>query len=123
MKLNDIHWENIKDNLCVMCKGAIKSASYYLCKKCNKVCQVTFTQISEDISDVKSVCCDFDVEINNKITCSDFCHDKYIEKKIEQDGLFKKVVDLTSGITYRVPTKLMIEEGLIQEDLKNFPIW
>ncbi len=106
-----------------MCKGAIKSASYYLCKKCNKVSQVTFTQISDDISDVKSVCCDFDVVINNKITCSDFCHDQYIQKKIDEVGLFKKVVDISSGITYRVPTKLIIEEGLRQQDLKNYPIW
>jgi len=106
-----------------MCKAILKSSGYYLCKKCNKVCQITHTVISEDIMDVKSICCNSDVVINNKITCSDFCHNQYILKKIDEDGLFKKVVDLDSGITYRVPTRLLIEEGLRQEDLKNFPVW
>lgn len=121
--MNDIHWENIKDNLCVMCKATLKSFSYYLCKKCNRICQITFTQISEDISDVKSICCNSDVNINNKITCSDFCHNQYILKKIDEDGLFKKVVDLSSGMSHKVPTRLLIEEGLRQENLKNYPLW
>lgn len=121
--MTDIHWENIKDNLCVMCKATLKSSSYYLCDKCNKVCQITHTKISEDISDLKSVCCNSDVQFNNTITCSNFCHNQYILKKIEEDGLFTKVIDSVSGIAYKVPTKLIIEEGLRQEDLKNYPTW
>ena len=73
--------------------------------------------------DAKSVCCNWDIVINNKITCSNFCHDQYIFKKIAEVGLFKKVVDIVSGITYRVPTKIIIEQGLRQQDLKNYPVW
>lgn len=73
--------------------------------------------------DVKSVCCNSDVEINNKITCSDHCHDKYIEKMMIQCGLFKKVIDQKTNIAYKVPIRVIIEEGLKQEELKNFPEW
>ena len=80
-----------------MCKISLKSSSYNLCNKCNKVCQITHTKISEDIFDVKSVCCNWDVTINNKITCSDFCHNQYVLKKIDEDGLFKKVSSLVNA--------------------------
>ena len=37
--------------------------------------------------------------------------------------MFKKVVDIENGIAYKIPTRLIIEEGLRQEDLKNYPTW
>lgn len=57
------------------------------------------------------------------MTCSKICHDKYVIQMIEEYGLFKKVIDATSGIAYKVPTRLIIEEGVKQEDLKNYSLW
>jgi len=121
--MSETDWENIRDHLCVICKNKLKDSGYYLCNKCNKVCEITYTKISEDVSDIKSKCCNADIEMNNKITCSKFCHDLYVIKKIAVDGLFKKVVDLESGKAHKIPTKLIIEEGIIQQDLKKFPEW
>ena len=121
--MTDIHWENIKDNLCVMCSKTLKSFSYYLCKKCSKICEIVAQKVSEEIMDIKSVCCKADVDTFNKITCSDSCHEKFIQKMIRENGIYKKVVDLQSNITYRIPTRLIIEQGILQEELKKHPRW
>ncbi len=36
-------------------------------------------------------------------------------------GTFKKVTDLETGKTYTVPTRDLIEKGLRQQDLKDYP--
>ena len=64
-----------------------------------------------------------DIESHQKITCGDYCHEKFILQMIKEHGMFKKVVDITSGINYKVPTRLIIEDGLRQQDLKNYPTW
>jgi hypothetical protein len=55
------------------------------------------------------------------------CSDDYLEKLIkrfeEAFGVYKKVVDLETGKTHRVPTRDIIEKGLKQKDLKNYPEW
>ncbi len=121
--MTDIHWKNIKDNLCVVCKVSLDSPSYYICHKCNKVCKVNFKTVSEEIMEVKSICCNSDIESHTKITCGNYCHDKFIIKMIKEHGLFKKVTDMESGISYKIPTRLIIEEGLKQQDLKKYPTW
>lgn len=121
--MSNISWKNVKDNLCVICQKSLDSSSYHKCLKCNKVCKIKYRKISDDICDVKSVCCHSDVEIHNKITCSDDCHDSYMKKAIIEFGEFKKVIDLASGKAHRVPTALIIQCGLKQEDLKKFPVW
>lgn len=121
MSKND--WENIRDHLCVICKNKLKDSGYYLCNKCNKVCEINYTKISDDVMDVKSKCCNSDIEMSNIITCGKHCHDLFVIKKIVEDGLFKKIIDATSGIAYKIPTKLIIEEGIRQQDLKKFPEW
>lgn len=73
--------------------------------------------------DVKSVCCNSDIELYQKITCGDKCHEKFIQKMISENGLFKKVIDQNTNIAYKVPTRTIIEKGLKQEDLKNYPVW
>ena len=64
-----------------------------------------------------------DSSSNHKITCSDDCHEKFIQNMLEEYGTYKKVIDQDSGIAYRIPTRLIIEEGLRQQDLKNYPRW
>ena len=120
--MTEIHWKNAKDNLCIVCKANL-NPGYYICNKCNKICQVIHTEYSHEIIDIKSVCCNSDVEIHSKITCGDYCHEKFILKMIKEHGLFKKVVNIENGIAYKVPTRLIIEEGLNQKDLKNYPTW
>jgi len=121
--LTDIHWKNVKDNLCIVCKISLGSPSYYICKKCNKICKIIWNAVSAQIMDVKSVCCKADIESHQKITCGDSCHEKFIIKMLQEHGLFKKVIDMDSGIAYKIPTRLIIEEGLRQEELKNYPTW
>lgn len=38
-------------------------------------------------------------------------------------GGYKKVTDMVTGKTHRVPTRYIIEKGLKQTELKNFPEW
>ena len=73
--------------------------------------------------DVKSVCCNSDIESHQRITCGEYCHEKFILQMLDEHGLFKKVVDQTTDIAYKVPTRTIIETGLRQEELKNFPTW
>jgi len=43
---------------------------------------------------------------------------------MEQEvGGYKKVVDMVTSKVYRVPTRYIIENGLKQTELKNFPKW
>ena len=119
----DIHWKNVKDNLCVVCKISLGSSSYYICNKCNMVCEVTHSVISRQVMDVKSICCNADIESHQKITCGDYCHEKFIVKMMCEHGLYKKVTDQESGISYKVPTRVIIEEGIRYQDLKRYPTW
>lgn len=73
--------------------------------------------------DVKSKCCNADIQSNQKITCSDDCHEKFIVKMLEEHGTYKKVIDQDSGLAYKIPTRLIIEKGLRQQDLMNYPRW
>jgi len=42
---------------------------------------------------------------------------------IKKFGEFKKITDITSGKSYKVPTIIIMREGIRQEDLKHFPEW
>lgn len=61
--------------------------------------------------------------ITNKMTCSDDCHEMFVEFCEEQYGITKKVIDQTTGISYKVPTRDIIEKGLKWEDLPKYPRW
>ena len=48
---------------------------------------------------------------------------KFAEKTIIKEyGEFKKVID-HNGIAYRVPTIVIIREGIKEQDLHYFPLW
>ena len=55
-------------------------------------------------------------------TCSDECHELFKQKLIKEFGEHKTVVDLATGKEHHVPIVDIIEKGLKQEDLKNYPI-
>jgi len=116
--------ENSLNNICVICDKSLFDPSYWLCLKCNKPCETNIKeQISEDIFDVKSKCCNADVENSVKVTCSDNCHKIYVTQLEEKFGEFKKVVDQETGITYKIPTRDIIERGLKYSDVRTYPVW
>lgn len=57
------------------------------------------------------------------MTCSDECHAKLVSLIISKYGEFKKVIRLSSGIAYRVPTRDIIEKGVLEEELDQYPVW
>ena len=58
-----------------------------------------------------------------EMTCSDQCHDELVRRLIAESGEFKEVVDQTTGIAYRVPTREIIEKGIKWRDLNRYPRW
>ncbi len=46
-----------------------------------------------------------------------------LEKLLEEHGYFKKVIDEKTGIAYKVPTRIIITEGLSYADLQKYPHW
>ena len=59
-----------------------------------------------------------------RMTCGrDDCHEKFVAQMETEFGHFKKVVDVTTGKVYRVPTRDIIERGLRFQDLPNYPEW
>lgn len=61
--------------------------------------------------------------IEGRITCSERCHEEFIKFGENKFGIAKKVIDATTGIAYKVPTRDIIERGLAQQDLAKYPFW
>lgn len=61
--------------------------------------------------------------IKGKITCREECHEEFIKSCEDKFGIVKKVTDITTGISYKVPTRNIIEEGLIWRNLSKYPEW
>lgn len=57
------------------------------------------------------------------VTCSDECHEKLVHRLEREFGIYKKVTDIETGKSYKVPTRDIIEKGLKYRDLKNYPEW
>jgi len=57
-----------------------------------------------------------------KYTCSEECHKKFLQELINDFGEYKKITDMTTGKTYKVPIKEIFEHGIKQENLKNYSI-
>ena len=72
-----------------------------------------------------SICfiCETLYEGGREMTCSDACHEKLVSRLIAEFGEFKKVVDSTTSIAYRVPTRDIIEKGIKWRDLNRYPLW
>lgn len=58
-----------------------------------------------------------------EMTCSQPCHDELVERLIAQFGEFKKVVRMTTGEAFKVPTRDIIEGGVREQDLDLYPRW
>jgi len=107
----------------VVCDKKLSIPNFIVCKKCNTVTQWSYKIIGKHTLDIKSTCCNADVNIDSKMTCSDFCHEIFVEHQIKEKGEFQKIIDLETGRAHAVSTRLIIEKGLTQPYLKNFPLW
>lgn len=124
-----VNFENVKSHKCVIC-GNPSGPELHTCLKCHKSCLPVFENSLKDkhegsfvILDIKSNCCNYDVETVSRITCSTDCHEKLVRHIEKEVGEYKKVIDQETGISYRVPTREIIEKGLTQKDLSKYPVW
>jgi len=58
-----------------------------------------------------------------ELTCSDQCHEELARRLVADFGEFKKVVRMSTGIAYKVPTRDIIEKGISEENLDQYPLW
>lgn len=72
-----------------------------------------------------SVCviCQSEYQGGRGMTCSDACHDKLVEKLVKEFGEFKKVVRASTQEAFKVPTRDIVDKGLREEDLDQYPRW
>lgn len=68
------------------------------------------------------VACEKHVTVG-RMTCSKNCHEEFIKFCENEYGIFKKIVDSTTGISYKVPTRDIVEKGLSWKDLDKYPQW
>ena len=72
------------------------------------------------------VVCSKTYDQGRQMTCSDACQGELVRRFIAQFGFgeFKKVVRKTTGVAYKVPTRDIIERGIIREqELDQYPRW
>ena len=55
------------------------------------------------------------------VNCSEECHEALIHSFEVHFGIHKRVVNLETMKTHKVPIRDIIEKGLSQQDLKNYP--
>lgn len=112
--MKNIQLENAKKDLCVVCEQPIQIHTTWVCGQCLKQCEI-------DKADVKSKCCGADAQSIGRLTCSEKCHDTFVKKLEKEFGAVKMVIDDTTGMAYKVPTKDIIERGLTWQDLHKYP--
>jgi len=117
-----IKWKNKDLNLCVICDKPLTSNSFWICQKCSNPTDITHKHVADDAYDIKSVCCNFDVDSNQSVTCSVECHQLLVDVMIKEKGEFKMITDIHSGKTHKVPLRDIIEKGINYSDLMNYPI-
>lgn len=57
------------------------------------------------------------------MTCSQPCHDELADRLVTRFGEFKKVVRMRTGVAYKVPTRDILEKGIREQDLDQYPPW
>ncbi len=58
-----------------------------------------------------------------QFTCSDACHEELVRRLIEKYGEFKMVVRASTGEAFRVPTRDILEKGVREQELDQYPKW
>ena len=49
--------------------------------------------------------------------------ERLIQELIARFGEFKKVVRMRTGVAYKVPTRDILEKGIREKDLDQYPLW
>ncbi len=62
-------------------------------------------------------------EEGREMTCSQPCHDKLVTALMAKFGKFKKIVRASTGGAFKVPTIDIIEKGVREQDLEQYPRW
>lgn len=92
-----------------------------------ETCIMNGSAMNESIFDnaCKGLCiiCGLPVTVSGRMTCSEKCHNEFIKFGEKKFGMTKKVVDVTTGIAYKVPTRDIINRGLSWRDLRKYPQW
>lgn len=102
---------------CLICPNSIDMPEVFICLQCKNQCLPKY-----DV-EIKSDCCNSNVDVISRITCSEKCHNKFIELMERQYGKVKKVTDIETGISHAVPIRDIIEKGLNHEDLLKYPVY
>jgi hypothetical protein len=71
----------------------------------------------------KCFICDKPCSVAGTITCSQGCHEELMNRLVAQWGEFKKVVRASTGVAYKVPTRDIIDHGIKEKDLDQYPLW
>jgi len=71
----------------------------------------------------KCLICHQVYEGGRELTCSDQCHEELVKQLVAEFGEFKKVVRMTTGVAYKVPTRDIIEHGVKEQELDRYPLW
>jgi len=58
-----------------------------------------------------------------EMTCSDGCHEALLAKMVAEFGEFKRVISKRTGKSYRVPTRDILDPGIREQNLAQYPIW
>lgn len=122
--MKDLKLENVNRGLCVVCGAPIPTSNslQIQCKKCHQTCKPVNIE-GNTANAVMSDCCNADVLFMGNITCSPVCHEEFVIAAEKEFGMFKKVVDGTTKIAYKIPTRDIIEKGLTWADLPGYPVW
>jgi len=78
--------------------------------------------IFENVGKGLCIICNTPIHTKGHMTCSQDCHEKFIIFGEKKFGITKKVIDIETGISYRVPTRDIIEQGLTYQDLSKYPL-
>lgn len=57
------------------------------------------------------------------MAASDERRERAIQKLIARFGEFKKVIRMRTGVAYKVPTRDILEKGIKEQDLDQYPLW
>lgn len=128
INVSEVKFKNADKGLCVICGEHIEMFSVWICRQCLKLCEVDDSRILEEtkdkmLIDVKSKCCNTDVQSIGRLTCSEKCHEEFVKRLEKEFGAAKKVVDQVTGTVYKIPTRDLIEKGLTWENLHRYPVW
>ena len=106
--------------ICLVCKKGIENPGYCFCRKCRNPCEVDTEDTPSPTIEVKSTCCQSDVDVNTRTTCSEACHEKLIQE-LEAEWGKNKVVVAPGGSKHLVPLRHIVEHGLQGHEVTCFP--